>query len=370
MSLEIRLTHRFGSDGFGLDVAFEAPSGVTALFGRSGAGKTTIANAVAGLLSPDAGRIVVAGETLLDTSAGVNAPRHRRRIGYVFQEGRLFPHLSVRGNLEFGRRFAPKDAPLVDVERIVAMLGIDGLLDRRPRALSGGEKQRVAIGRALISSPRALVLDEPLAALDTPRKAEILPYLERLRDETAIPILYVSHALSEVARLATTVVALSDGRVARAGPAAEVLSDPTAFPLLGRQEAGAIFTARVVAHDPSDGLSALDGAGGRLWTPLIDAPVGAALRVRIRARDVLISDRPPEGLSALNVLAARVESVGDVESGIVEVALACGDARLLARLTRRSLDRLGLSVGAPCFAVVKSIALGRRDLGRLDDAAD
>jgi molybdate transport system ATP-binding protein len=198
MSLSVRLCHRFG--GFDLDLAFDAPGGVTALFGRSGAGKTTVINAVAGLLRPDAGRIVAAGRVLLDTGAGVNLPAHRRRIGYVFQDARLFPHLTVRQNLLYGRWFGGRrDGPGLD--RIVALLGIGGLLPRRPATLSGGEKARVAIGRAILSNPDLLALDEPLAALDEARRAEILPYLERLRDDLGLPMLYVSHALAEVARL-------------------------------------------------------------------------------------------------------------------------------------------------------------------------
>ncbi len=203
---------------FRLDVAFTAPAGVTALFGRSGAGKTTVVNAVAGLLRPAEGRVTVDGETLLDTARGVSVPRHRRRVGYVFQEGRLFPHLSVRQNLAFGGWFAPRGAPRPDFDHVVDLLGIEPLLARRPGLLSGGEKQRVAIGRALLAAPAPALMDEPLAALDAARKDEILPYLERLRDETRTPILYVSHALPEVARLATTIVALDAGRVARAAP--------------------------------------------------------------------------------------------------------------------------------------------------------
>lgn len=359
---------------FALDVSFAAPTGVTALFGRSGAGKTTVANAIAGVLRPDAGRIVVGGDTLYDADAGIDLAPHRRRVGYVFQEGRLFPHLSVRANLIFGRRFArrgdgAREPSLADVAEL---LGIGGLLDRRPGSLSGGERQRVAIGRALLSRPRILIMDEPLASLDAERKAEIIPYVERLRDTKAAPIVYVSHALDEVARLATTIVALSEGRVARAGPAAEILADPTAFPLLGRQEAGAFLNAVVVDPTAPDGLTELAAGGGRLFTNRMDAPIGAAVRVRIRARDVLLAVEPPIGLSALNVLAATVVKIGDAaptgdggSSAVVDVALDCGGERLLARITRRSLRTLGLTPGARCFAVVKSIAVGRRDLSRV-----
>ncbi|MGM0584110.1 MAG: molybdenum ABC transporter ATP-binding protein [Pseudomonadota bacterium] len=364
MTLQVAIRARLGE--LDLDVAFEAPAGITCLFGRSGAGKTTVIHAIAGLLRPDSGRIVADGLTLFDSDSGVDLPAHRRRVGYVFQEGRLFPHLSVRANLMFGRWFAPRAAPRPGLAEVTELLGIADLLHRRPGGLSGGEKQRVAIGRALLSGPRLLLMDEPLASLDEARKAEILPYVERLRDELGLPIVYVSHSLPEVARLATTVVALSGGRVLRAGPAAEVLSDAAAFPVTGRQQAGAILPARVVRRE-ADGLSELAVSGGRLWVPNLEAPPGAALRVRVRARDVTLADRRPEGLSALNVLEAVVERVDDGEGAIVELLLRCGDDRLRARVTRRSLQALSLTPGARCWAILKAVAVSRRDLGAFEE---
>ncbi len=361
MSVEVALRHGFG--GFALEVEFAAPAGVTALFGRSGAGKTTVVNAIAGLLRPDAGRIAVGGTVLLDTERGVDVPRHRRRVGYVFQEGRLFPHLSVRRNLGFGRWFAPRDALAADFDHVVELLGLGHLLERGPGRLSGGEKQRVAIGRALLAAPRILLMDEPLAALDAARKAEILPYLERLRDEVRVPIIYVSHALPEVARLATTVVALADGRVRRVGPVADMLSDPDLFPLMDREETGALLTARLVGHDATDGLSELALDGGRLIVGRVAAPPGARLRVRIRARDVMIATRRPEAISALNILEARFAGVVRDEGASLEVALQVGADRLLARITRRSFVGLALEPGLPCFALVKSVSVGDHDMG-------
>lgn len=359
MTLSVSLCHRF--QGFALDVGFEAPPGVTALFGRSGSGKSTVVNAVAGLLRPDRGRIAMDGSVLLDTDAGILVPPHRRRMGYVFQDGRLFPHLNVRQNLLYGRWFQPK-GPGVDLSRIVDLLGIGPLLDRQPGALSGGEKQRVAIGRAILSDPRLLLMDEPLAALDEGRKAEILPYLERLRDELGLPILYVSHSVAEVARLATTVVLLDGGRVVAAGPAAEVLADPGTAPVMGLREAGAVIAARLVGQD-GDGLTRFETGGGPLWLPQVAAPVGAVLRLRILAQDVMLAVERPRGISALNVLSGVVEEVRSGEGPGAMVRLRVGEEVLLARVTRRSVAALDLVPGKPVFAVLKAVAVARENVG-------
>ena len=223
MTLSVQVQHRVGD--FTLNASFETEGHLVALFGRSGAGKTTLVNVIAGLIVPDRGRVVVDAITLVDTDRGVFVPKHRRRIGYVFQEGRLFPHLTVHQNLLFGRFFTPRGDRYGSLGHVVDLLGLGALLDRRPGSLSGGEKQRVALGRALLRSPRLLLMDEPLASLDDTRKAEILPYIETLRDEVRVPIVYVSHAVSEVMRLATTVVALRAGRVTSVGPAADVMKD-------------------------------------------------------------------------------------------------------------------------------------------------
>ena len=358
MSLSVHIAHQF--PGFALDLGFEAPAGLTVLFGRSGSGKTTVINAVAGLLRPDSGRIVAGGVVLLDRAGRVNLPPHRRRLGYVFQDARLFPHMNVRQNLGYGRWFAPAGG--VGFDEVVDLLGLAPLLPRSVGALSGGEKQRVAIGRALLSDPLMLLMDEPLAALDEARKAEILPYIERLRDQAGVPILYVSHALTEVARLATTLVVIEAGRMLRAGAAADLLADPQLAPALGLREAGALLRATVAGQD-ADGLTRLHSAGGSLWLPRLDVAIGTALRIRISAQDVILARTRPEGLSALNILTATVTELRMGEGPGALVQLAVGEDRLLARITRRSAEALALYPGAPVFAILKSVAVAQGDVG-------
>jgi molybdate transport system ATP-binding protein len=360
MSLSVALQHDFG--GFALDVAFDAPPGVTVLFGRSGSGKSSVVNAVAGLLKPQAGRIAVDGRVLFDSAGGVCVPPHRRRLGYVFQEGRLFPHLSVRQNLLYGRRFAPRNAPGADMDAVIDLLGIGALLDRRPVSLSGGERSRVALGRALLAKPGLILADEPLAALDEARKQEILPYFERLRDDIETPILYVSHAASEVARLATTVVVLEDGRVRSQGTPEAILGDPTLTPL-GVRQAGAVLEATVAAHH-EDGLSALAAGGATLWLPRVPVAPGTTIRVRIAAHEVVVALDAPGRISALNVLPATVAAVREGDGPGALVSLDTDAGRVLARVTRRSVAALGLRPGTACHAVLKSVAVAPEGVGR------
>ncbi len=350
--IEVDVRKRLGD--FTLDAAFEAPEGVTALFGKSGSGKTSLINAIAGLLRPDDGRIAVGDDVLFDRARRVDIPAWRRRVGYVFQDARLFPHMSVARNLAYGGRH--------DRDHVIEMLGLEALLDRRPAALSGGERQRVALGRALMSGPRLLLMDEPLSALDEARKAEILPWLERLRDEVRLPILYVSHATSEVARLATTVVVFENGRVLRAGAVAEVLSDPAAVGMIGVQGAGAVVTARIAGLDRIDGLTELALSGGRLVLPGKLGRIGTHLRLRIPAQDVILSREKPQGLSALNILPAQVTALDEGPEGVA-VGLACGEDRLLARVTRRSARALRLEPGQQVWAIVKATAVAPQDVG-------
>lgn len=358
MSVSVALNHRLAD--FTLDVAFEAPSGVTVLFGPSGSGKSTVLNAVAGLLRPDAGKVAVGGTVLTDTAQRLFVPPHRRRLGVIFQDGRLFPHLSVQQNLRYGRWFSPAHTRRTPESAVVEMLGIGALLDRAPATLSGGERQRVAIGRALLADPRLILADEPLSALDDDRKGEILPYLERLRDEWGVPMLYVSHSPAEVARIATTVVMLDAGRITRIGPAAEVLADPaTAGP--GR-EAGAMIEAQVIRHH-DDGVTELAAGGLPLFLPAIGAAPGARLRLRIAAPDVMLARGRPTEISALNILPGTVESLTE-QGGQVLVRLSTPAGPVLSRITRRSAAQLGVAPGEALTAVVKSVSHAPADVGR------
>jgi molybdate transport system ATP-binding protein len=359
--LEFEARCRLG--GFSLDAAFAASGGVTALFGRSGAGKSTVLNLIAGLSRPAAGRIAVDGRTLYDSAAGIDLPAHARRVGYVFQEGRLLPHLSVRQNLLYGRFFAHGGKAVLGLDPAIELLGLAQLLERRPGALSGGEKQRVAIGRALLANPELLLLDEPLASLDAPRKAEILYYVERLRDEVRVPIVYVSHSLEEVVRLADTMVLLSDGRVLGAGPVGEMTGSAELRPYLGRYEGGAVIEARVAAQDLESGLARLQFKGGALEIPDVEALVGELVRVRIRARDVSLALAQPSGISIRNVIAGAVVGLRSEEGPSLDVELDLGGTPLIARITRKSALELGLQPGLAVFALVKAVSIDRRSVG-------
>ena len=354
------LTARFelGHPGFTLDVDLALPSrGVTALFGPSGSGKTSCLRCVAGLETAARGRLVVAGETWQDSERGLFLPPHRRALGYVFQDANLFEHLDVRRNLLFGwRRVVPGDRRLA-LEQIVELLGIEGLLSRMPARLSGGERQRVGIARALLTSPRLLLMDEPLAALDAERKAEILPYLERLTRELALPILYVSHAPDEVARLADHLVLLERGRVLASGPTTEVLARLDLSIALA-EDAGVVLEGRVLGHDPDYGLLSL-GLPGEQRVLLAHAPLpsGQALRIKVLARDVSLSLERQHS-SILNVLPATVAEIAPTRSPAqVLLRLDLGGTALLARITRYSLERLALQPGSRVWAQLKSVAV-------------
>jgi molybdate transport system ATP-binding protein len=351
MSLSVSFRHRFTS--LNLQIEFKAPTpGVIALFGPSGCGKSTIVMAAAGLLEPDTCRIDLDGTTLADSANGVSLPPERRRIGLVFQDARLFPHMSVRNNLRFGMRRAPPGPTRLD--DVVDLLGIAPLLDRRPRSLSGGERQRVAIGRALLAQPKLLAMDEPLASLDGPRKAEILPFLGRLKTALQLPILYVTHSTEELASLADTLVLLNQGRVTAAGPLEEIMTRSD-LPLADRDDAGAVLTTRVIAHDPHRQLTALQAGETRIWVSLIQHELGAMLRVRVPAREVILASEQPSLTSAHNVITGTVRGITQQPARhetLVEIALDAGS--LLARVTPDAVDLLGLAPGREVVALVKA----------------
>ncbi|TXR51186.1 molybdenum ABC transporter ATP-binding protein [Phyllobacterium endophyticum] len=342
---------------FALDVTFTSGRGVTALFGRSGSGKTSIIRVIAGLARPEKGMLVFDGDTLVDTNRGIFVPKHMRRFGYIFQEGRLFPHLTVQQNLNYGRWFNRKPKESDELAKIVELLGIGPLLERRPGKLSGGEKQRVAIGRALLSSPRLLLMDEPLAALDEARKAEVLPYLEVLRDEMKLPIIYVSHSVSEVARLADRVIVIDDGRVAMAGAASEVLSQPLISVAGDRREAGTLVEGKVLNYDAKHKLVTVGLKKSSIQIAGTEVAIGKDVRVHILARDVILSTVRPEQLSALNILAGSITAVRGDDAGTVDIHVDCGGTPILARITELSYERLALQQGMPVFAIIKTVAL-------------
>ncbi|HWI13742.1 MAG TPA: molybdenum ABC transporter ATP-binding protein [Burkholderiales bacterium] len=355
--LKVDVEHRVGR--LDLNVAFQADARITALFGRSGAGKTTLVNMIAGLLRPARGRIEVDGKVLFDSARGIDLPAEKRRIGYVFQEGRLFPHLTVRRNLLYGHALTPAGERYVQLDQIVTLLGLEDLLDRRPGALSGGEKQRVAIGRALLASPRLLLLDEPLVALDTVRKREILQHLELLRDELRIPMVYVSHVVEEVVRLADAVVLLAGGKAVASGDVEDIMGRPDLRPASGVFEGGAVIDATVTAQDMQYDLATLAFDGGTLTVTNVDALIGEPVRVRIRARDVSVALEQPQRISIQNVLRGSIEKVEAQPGGIVDLTIAVGAARLRSRVTRRSMDQLDLTPGREIYALVKAVSLDR-----------
>ena len=342
---------------FTLRASFAVPTpGVVALFGRSGSGKTTLVNIISGLLAPDEGEVRLGNDTLTDSAAGVAVPAERRRIGYVFQEPRLFPHLSVAGNLFYGKRRARGVPIAIGFDQVVDLLGLGPLLHRRPRHLSGGERQRVALGRALLSQPRLLLLDEPLASLDAARREEVLPYLEALRDELAIPMVYVSHQFEDVLRLATHVVLLDSGRVLAQGPVSEISLLPALQSIVGPELVGAVLEGVVTRLDAEHGSAELAVGTGTLQVSLRDAPLGARVRLQLLARDVILAVQPVQGLSVRNALAGTVTAIANDDYGQALVTLDVGGETLLARITHGALKALNLHLGDAVWALVKAVS--------------
>lgn len=354
MSIEVKLNHQLGD--FTLDVAFEAPSsGVTAIFGHSGSGKTSVLRAIAGLVKTQSGVVRIQEHYWQQGKRFV--PTHRRPIGYVFQEASLFSHLSVKQNLEYGQRRIPKVDRTIDFNSITELLGIQPLLSRPTSRLSGGERQRVAIGRALLTNPQLLLMDEPLSALDHGAKQAILPYLENLHDEFAIPSLYVSHDPHEVARLANHMVLLEQGRVIAQGDATDLLTRLD-LPIARYSDAASILEGQVSAHDNTFHLTWVGMDGGRIAVPREDIPVGKKARVEIQSRDVSLSLKAHSDTSIINILPATVIDTQEINQSQLIVRLALEDQQiLLSRITRRSAASLGVHEGMRLFAQVKSVAL-------------
>lgn len=350
--------------GFELEADLDLElDGVGAVFGPSGSGKTTLLRTIAGLERSARGTVRLDAEAWQDDPAGIFLPPHRRSVGFVFQDTRLFPHLSVRSNLGYGLRRTPPRERRFSLEEVSHLLDLDALLERRPLALSGGERQRVAIGRAVLTSPRLLLMDEPLASLDAGRKEEILPFIERLAGGLGIPILYVSHAIDEVSRLASTLVLLWDGRILATGPIEDVTSRLDLRPYVGMLDAGAVLRAVVRGHDAAFGLTRLGFRGGELVIPHLDLPPGTPVNALVRSRDVALSLDPPGNTSILNVLEGRVLEISEEPGPQVHVLLDVGSP-LWARIMRKSIDDLGLVPGKTVYALLKAVAIDQRSLGR------
>lgn len=343
---------------FTLQAAFAAPTpGVTALFGRSGSGKTTLVDIISGLLPPDEGEIRLGDTLLTDTRQAVSVPVERRRIGYMFQDPRLFPHLSVEGNLRYGATRAGPATPVVVFDEVVSLLGLSALLQRRPQGLSGGEKQRVALGRALLSQPQLLLLDEPLGSLDVARRQEVLPYLEALRDRLSIPMVYVSHEFEEVLRLATHLVLLDAGRVVAEGTVSEMSLRPELRAIVGPELAGSVLDGVVTAVNTMLGVTDVAVGSGTLRLSLRDAVPGTRLRLQLLARDVILATRAIDGLSVRNAVCGTITGISpDVEDTVL-VSVDIGGAIVVARITRAALAALRLHTGQPVWALMKAVSM-------------
>lgn len=354
--IEIAFRHGIGTLDMSVDI--RANNAVTAIFGHSGCGKTTLINVVAGLVRPVEGKVVVNDRVFLDTDKGIFLNPERRRVGYVFQDARLFPHMSVLGNLRYGIRPTIRHRTEYALDGTIALLELAPLLNRFPGALSGGEKQRVSIGRALLSGPELLLMDEPLASLDRPHKQEILPFIRRLCRQYTLPVLYVSHSIDEVVQLADSVVTMARGKTTGHGPVEGIFDLPDDSADIANPDASTVFCGRVHAHDDEYHLSTVTCGGGTLIVPRCRHIIGEQVRVRIRARDVTIGIRPPAGASVLNVLTGVLLDTRETRiPGQIDVFVGVNDTKIVSRITRRSYEVLALNPGTRVYLMVKSVAI-------------
>jgi molybdate transport system ATP-binding protein len=351
---DLRLRHQFNAAD--LDLYIHSDARVLALFGSSGAGKTSLIKALEGSFAPQLAVLKVAGDTLVDTTQSICVPKHRRRLGVIYQDARLFPHMTVTHNLCYAQKFGRAKIVNGALEEVIELLGLERILHQRPATLSGGEAQRVAIGRALLSQPRALLLDEPLAAIDQARREEIIPYLLRLKRELSLPMILVSHDLNDVVRLADDVVLIDEGRVLDQGRLDQVLANPGLSQFFGPTQTGAVINGHVVAHHP-DGITEINTSAGSALLTQIDTKVGSDVRIRVLAKDVVISREKPNGLSALNIWYGSIVSITTSGGRGVVVDLKCGSEHVLAFVTNRSSQALALEAGATCWLVIKSLSL-------------
>ena len=359
--LSVNITKVFGS--FRLETQFEVEEGsITAIFGKSGAGKTSTINAIAGLTRPDVGVIQIGNTTLFDQNLRINLPIYKRQIGYVFQDDRLFPHMTVRNNLIYGTPKTRDVANSLNLTDITGLLELAPLLERRPRTLSGGEKQRVAIGRALLSNPKLLLMDEPLASIDVQHRFEILPFIQRVREKTGITIIYVTHALEEVIFIADQIILLSEGQVTAQGTVEEIMGRLDLHPMTSRFDAGAVISATYSGYDREFDLGELSFDGGTLRIAGLNAEIGIHLRAHIRARDVSLMLDKPKDTSVLNVFKGELIEIRHEDGPQLDLLINIG-THLIARITRKSLNDLNLDIGSKVYAMIKAVAIDRKTLG-------
>lgn len=347
---------------FDIDAKFESGDGIAALFGKSGAGKSTLINMIAGLVTPDSGYISIGDQVVFDSKNGINLPPEIRAVGYIFQDSRLFPHFSVKGNLEYGIRARHGGDQIATFCDVVKILELSDLLTRKIKTLSGGERQRVAIGRALLSAPEMLLMDEPLASLDMQLRKEILPFIERLTHDLDVPAIYVTHNIGEIVRLADEIILINEGCVTTFGLVEEITARLDLAPFFDSNNAGSIMKANVISHDYNNLLTELDIGGNNIWIPLIDSKLNTEVRLRIRAKDVSVATIPPHATSVLNVIPGKIMEIGERYGSQINLKLDIG-ASLWSTITYKSLVDLDINQGDKVFALIKSVAVDRQSIG-------